>query len=385
LSTLSTIASTGISSLSTSISTGITSLSTGISSLSTSISTGITSLSTGISSLSTSTSTGITSVSTGISSLSTGISNVSIGLATEISTRSTQVSSLSASLSTLSTSTSTGISTLSSLLRIEQQIQTTMIIVPINTTTIPTGQEPNLYQPYSLSTTPNVDGWYYNCALFPLNYSASQASNFINWNIIPIDLRGQVNLLYANITQVYAVIFFPTGTFLASNLPYITVNCNNATLRYSLSTSLSIQNSYNSGETQIFQCTLQPLLTTNTTVAYGNIRQLASTVVSGSINTATIINNIAINTNAIPTYASAIVSPSPQNFIVQDIFVENIIGSNPSALNQTIQYKFTTANVLNKYLYRVTNNIYQQLTKSTISTTFPAPNYILNNSLSYIG
>jgi hypothetical protein len=299
--------------------------------------------------------------------------------------RSTQVSSLSASLTTLSTSTSTSLSTLSSLIRIEQQHQTTLVIVPINTTTIQSGQEPNFYQPYTISSTPNVDGWYYNCALFPSNYSASQASNFINWNIIPIDLLGEVNLFYSNITQVYAVIFFPTGTYLAANLPFITIKCNNITLRYTLSTSLSIPNAHNSGQTQIFQCTLQPLSTTSTTVTYGNVRQLTSSIVSGTtINTSTIVTNIAINTSAISTYASAIISPSPQNFIVQDIFVEHVRGTNLCALNQTINYKFTTANVLNKYLYRVTNNIYQQLTKSTISATFLAPNYILNSTLSFI-
>ena len=345
-----------------------------------------TSLSTGISNVSVGLANEILTRTSQATSLSTGISNVSVGLANEISTRSTHVSSLSLGISSLSTSTSTSLSTLSSLIRIEQQQQTTVVIVPINTTTIPTGQEPNFYQPYALSTTPNVDGWYYNCALFPSNYSASQASNFINWNIIPIDLLGEVNLLYANITQVYAVIFFPTGTFLASNLPYITITCNGgATLRYTLSTSLSITNAHNNGQTQIFQCTLQPSLTTSTTVAYGNVRQLTSTLVTGSISAGTTISRIAINTNAIPTYASAIISPSPQNFIVQDIFVEHIRGTNPCALNQTINYKFTTANVLNKYLYRVTNNIYQQLTKSTISDTFLAPNYILNSKLSYIG
>jgi len=296
------------------------------------------------------------------------------------------VSSLSTGISSLSTSTSYYVSSLSSAINTTQILETTTVIVPLNTYTVPNGQEPAFYVPYSLSTTPFVDGWYYNSANFPSNYSASQTSNYINWNIIPIDLKGNTGIPYNNVTQVYALIHFPNGQYNATNLPFIQVNCNNSTtLKYVYSaTSLYVPNAFNGGQNQLFQCILSPSLTTGQTVTYGNVRILSS-IITGSVSTGTIINSITINTSAIANYASAVTTPSPQNFIVQDLFIEQVQGT--SIMNKTIDYKFTTANVINKYLYRVVNDIYLQQTKGSysLSSVFLAPNYILNSTMSYIG
>ena len=270
----------------------------------------------------------------------------------------------------------------------------------MNNTTVPNGQEPNFYIPYSLttpynistlSTSPYVDGWFYNCAQLPSNYSNIQASNYINWGITPMDLKGNVNIPFNAITQIYVLIYFPAGTYIAGNLPFITCNCltstTNVTVKYNYSlTSLVVSNVFNSGQNQVFQCVLQPSLVSGETIAFGNTIKLNSTI-TGSITASTTLTNITINTSALPTYASATVTPSPQNFIVQDIFVEltNQGGTISNMINQTVDYKFTAANVLNKYLYRVVNDMVLQNTKSTMSTVYVQPNYLINSSLSYIG
>jgi len=121
ISTVASSLSTGVSSLSTSTSTALSDTNSNVASLSTSTSTGISSLSTGVSSLSTSTSTALSntnsnvaslsaSTSTGISSLSTGLSETNSNVASLSTSTSTGISSLSTGVSSLSTSTSTALS-----------------------------------------------------------------------------------------------------------------------------------------------------------------------------------------------------------------------------------------------------------------------------------
>ncbi|OLL27435.1 hypothetical protein BTH42_33080, partial [Burkholderia sp. SRS-W-2-2016] len=116
VTSLSTLTSTGLSSLSTGLSTTGSTLV----SLSTSASTGLSSLSTGLSttgstlvSLSTSASTGLSSLSTGLSTTGSTLVSLSTSASTGLSSLSTGLSTTGSTLVSLSTSASTGLSSLS--------------------------------------------------------------------------------------------------------------------------------------------------------------------------------------------------------------------------------------------------------------------------------
>jgi hypothetical protein len=159
-------------------------------------------------------------------------------------------------------------------------------------------------------------------------------------------------------------------------------------VRYNFtSASLVVSNTFNSGQNQVFRCVLQPSITSGKTITFGNPQILSSTVINGPVTSATTLAKITLNTSALTSYASAISTPSPQNFIVQDIFVEftNQNGAISNMMNQTVDYKFTAANVLNKYLYRVVNDMVLQNTRSTMPTVYIPPNYVSNATVSFIG
>jgi hypothetical protein len=159
-------------------------------------------------------------------------------------------------------------------------------------------------------------------------------------------------------------------------------------VRYNFtSASLVVSNTFNSGQNQVFRCVLQSSLTSGKTITFGNILSLSSIVINGPVTSATTLANITLNTSALTSYASAIITPSPQNFVVQDIFVEftNQNGTITTMMNQTVDYKFTAANVLNKYLYRVVNDMVLQNTRSTMPTVYIPPNYVSNSTVSFIG
>ncbi|WP_218648584.1 ESPR domain-containing protein, partial [Burkholderia pseudomallei] len=105
LYSLSTSASTGIGSLSSSMSTFNSSIS--------SLSTGLSSTNSGLTSLSTSASTGLSSANSSIASLSSGLSSTNSSLTSLSTSASSGISSANSSIASLSTSTSTGIGSLS--------------------------------------------------------------------------------------------------------------------------------------------------------------------------------------------------------------------------------------------------------------------------------
>ncbi|MBF3540855.1 ESPR domain-containing protein, partial [Burkholderia pseudomallei] len=123
LTSLSTSASTGLSSANSSIaslSSGLSSTNSSLTSLSTSASSGISTAQSGVNSLSTGLSTTnstvaslSTSTSTGIGSLSTGLSSTNSSLTSLSTSASSGISSANSSVASLSTSTSTGIGSLS--------------------------------------------------------------------------------------------------------------------------------------------------------------------------------------------------------------------------------------------------------------------------------